>query len=129
MADGREIGAARNLAEFKAMLKKIPLESVIYHANRGDFANWLDYISEKAIAEDARKIKGNTGRVRTRMLTAVTPSVAKKILHGIRKAAARKKKKPAKTAGKKAKAPKKKPKTPKKKQKTPKKKLKKKHKK
>ena len=114
MMDGRVVGEAKNFTEFKAQLKKVPLESVLHHCAREDFANWLAYIGKKGMADDVRKIKGNTGRVRTLIMTALTPSVAKKILHKVKKAATKKrkaaaKKKPVKKKATKKKATKKKP--------------------
>ncbi|PLX05685.1 MAG: hypothetical protein C0594_06855, partial [Marinilabiliales bacterium] len=40
-AEGREIAVARTLREFEAQLKTIPDESLIYHAKRNHFSQWL----------------------------------------------------------------------------------------
>lgn len=92
MVDGRVVGEAKDFTEFRKALRVVPLESVLHHINREDFANWLTYIGKESIAEDVRKIRGSTGRVRARIITTVNPSVAKKILHGVRTAAVKKRK-------------------------------------
>jgi hypothetical protein len=36
-----EIGRASNMKEFEQKIQKVPLESILYHADRNDFSNWL----------------------------------------------------------------------------------------
>ncbi|HDR53186.1 MAG TPA: hypothetical protein ENN60_00710 [archaeon] len=85
MADGRRVGEAKNFAQFKDLMKKVPLESVLFHANRGDFSNWLAYIGETALAQKVVKVKGSTGSVRTKLMSVLAPSMAKKVLTKIKK--------------------------------------------
>ncbi|MEW6329629.1 MAG: hypothetical protein AB1468_05975, partial [Candidatus Micrarchaeota archaeon] len=42
--EGREVGRARNAAEFVSLIKQVPLTSVLYHANGGHFSPWLEFI-------------------------------------------------------------------------------------
>jgi len=37
----KEIARASNLKEFEKNLQKVPHESILFHANRNDFSNWL----------------------------------------------------------------------------------------
>ena len=53
----KEIGRAQNLQEFEELLKKIPLESIHYHANRNDFSNWLMSRGEFHLAQQLRPRK------------------------------------------------------------------------
>lgn len=107
LLDGNVIANAGTFTDFKKAIKEIPLESVIFHANRGDFANWLVYLGKKDIAADVREVKGSTGRVRAKLLTVLSPSVAKKILKTVKRTAARKAKKAIKKKSSKKKTSKK----------------------
>ncbi len=41
MPDGGEVGRAEDFYDMEQALQKIPAESIIYHANRNHFSNWL----------------------------------------------------------------------------------------
>ena len=107
MTDGRKVGEAKNLAELRQVVGKVPLESVLYHANRGDFANWLKYLGKPELAAEVRKITGHTGSVRTRLTTTLEPSKMRKLLKEVKKVASGKStkssKKKVKKKGKKSK--------------------------
>jgi len=70
--EGREVGRARNLMEFVSLIKQVPLTSVLYHANGGHFASWLEFIGEKNAAGKVRMIKGNTEQVRADIIESCT---------------------------------------------------------
>ena len=65
---GREVSKAKNAEEFVKMVKTIPLESVLHHANHNDFASWLRLIGENGAAEKISKIRGNGEDVRRQIL-------------------------------------------------------------
>jgi hypothetical protein len=67
-ASGREVSRAKNADEFVRMVKTIPLESVVHHANHNDFASWLRLIGENEAAEKIGKIRGNGEDVRRQIL-------------------------------------------------------------
>ncbi len=50
MPDEAAIGAASNLQEFEQKLRTIPDESLIYHAGRNHFSNWVMARAEVALA-------------------------------------------------------------------------------
>ncbi|MBR9680486.1 MAG: hypothetical protein GOU98_01520 [Candidatus Altiarchaeota archaeon] len=54
MPDGTNFGYAKNLNEFKKMLKVAPRTCVEFHHKKGDFANWVKYMGH---SDKARKIK------------------------------------------------------------------------
>ncbi|VVC72088.1 Uncharacterised protein [uncultured archaeon] len=62
--DGREVGRAKNVPEFAALLKTVPLDSVLYHANGGHFAPWLDFMGRRLTAVKIRGVKGGNENVR-----------------------------------------------------------------
>lgn len=66
--DGREVGRAKNVAEFVAVLKVAPLDSVLYHANGSHFSPWLAMMGKSVIAGKARAIKGSNESVRRALL-------------------------------------------------------------
>ncbi|MDR3609745.1 MAG: PEP/pyruvate-binding domain-containing protein [Ignavibacteriaceae bacterium] len=39
--DGKEVGSAHNLITLEEQLKSVPVESILYHAERNHFSNWL----------------------------------------------------------------------------------------
>lgn len=71
MPDGREVGKARSMSEFVRMVKIAPLSSVLYHANGGHFAPWLELIGEREAAERIKDIKGNDEKVRKKLVQAL----------------------------------------------------------
>jgi len=50
MPDGTSIGHASNLFEFEQQLRKIPDESIRYHADHNHFSNWVMARAEVALA-------------------------------------------------------------------------------
>lgn len=55
--DGKEVARARNLIELEEVLKTIPDESIIYHASRNHFSNWLKARTEFWLAHKLRPRK------------------------------------------------------------------------
>lgn len=56
MPDGRVIRRVASLRELQAKLKHIPDESLLYHASRNHFSNWIMGRSEIALASKFRKM-------------------------------------------------------------------------
>ena len=54
--DGREITRARTLLEFEEATASIPIDSVLFHANRNDFSRWLTARGEYKVAKGIRII-------------------------------------------------------------------------
>jgi hydroxymethylpyrimidine pyrophosphatase-like HAD family hydrolase/CheY-like chemotaxis protein len=59
-SDGRSLGgSAANLWEFREMLGSIPLDSLLYHHNRGDFERWMsEVLGDSELARQMRKLEG-----------------------------------------------------------------------
>lgn len=57
LPDGREVARARNLIELEEILKTVPDESIIYHASRNHFSNWLKARTEFWLAHKLRPRK------------------------------------------------------------------------
>jgi hypothetical protein len=55
--DGREVGRAHNLTELEEQLGKVPEESILYHASRNHFSNWLKARTEFWLAHQLRPKK------------------------------------------------------------------------
>ncbi len=53
--EGKEVGRARNIAEFEQMLWEIPLSSLFYHLQEKHFISWLKSIGEEEIAQNLEK--------------------------------------------------------------------------
>jgi hypothetical protein len=51
MPDGRKVAEARTLHEFQELMKRIPLESLIYHGRQNAFSRWLMARGEINMAE------------------------------------------------------------------------------
>lgn len=66
--EGKEVGRARSVREFVELLRKVPLESVLYHANGGHFSQWLEFMGQRVIAAKAKGIRGSDERVRKALL-------------------------------------------------------------
>ncbi len=58
MPDGREVGRASSRRALERVVKQVPLESFMYHANRNDFSRWLFARSEIFLAQHFRPISG-----------------------------------------------------------------------
>ncbi len=50
LEDGKEVGRASNLKELGKMIEEVPLESILYHAGRNHFSNWLKARTEFRLA-------------------------------------------------------------------------------
>ncbi|MBD3220122.1 histidine kinase [bacterium] len=57
MSDGREIARARDLRELVDALRRIPDESLVHHASKDHFSNWLRARTEFALAAIVRPRK------------------------------------------------------------------------
>jgi hydroxymethylpyrimidine pyrophosphatase-like HAD family hydrolase/CheY-like chemotaxis protein len=57
-SDGRSLGySAANLWEFRQILSGLPLDSVTYHQQRGDFESWLsDVLGDSELARQMHKL-------------------------------------------------------------------------
>ncbi|MDD5317233.1 MAG: hypothetical protein PHF51_00710 [Candidatus ainarchaeum sp.] len=66
--DGKEVGKAKNVNEFAALLKTVPLDSVLYHANGGHFAPWLGFMGKRQLADRVRAVKGANENVRKTLI-------------------------------------------------------------
>jgi hypothetical protein len=51
MPDGRKVADAHSLHEFQELMKKVPIESILYHASRNEFSKWLMARGEINMAE------------------------------------------------------------------------------
>ncbi len=52
--DGREVSRATNLRELEEQLKTVPDESILFHARRNHFSNWLKARAEFWLAQQLR---------------------------------------------------------------------------
>ena len=70
--------AAFNIEELKKKLSKVPLESIEFHQNRGDFATWIrDVFKETQLAERIDKICSSGEVLKLELLNALgNPEVA-----------------------------------------------------
>ncbi|NOZ13410.1 MAG: phosphoenolpyruvate synthase [Acidobacteria bacterium] len=57
MPDGRIVGRARTLREFGAVLRQLPVESLLYHTSRNHVSIWLRARTEFDLAEKLRPRK------------------------------------------------------------------------
>ena len=71
LPDGTVIGKARDIDEFKGLIKQLPLDSILYHAKEGHFAPWLEFIGEKAKAKKVASLKPARTSVRIQLLRAI----------------------------------------------------------
>ena len=51
MHDGRKVAEAHSLHEFQELIKKVPIESILYHASHNEFSKWLMARGEIKMAE------------------------------------------------------------------------------
>jgi CheY-like chemotaxis protein len=54
MNDGREVGRAQDLRTLEEQLTQVPDESILYHARRNHFSNWLKARTEFWLAQQLR---------------------------------------------------------------------------
>ncbi|OQX15134.1 MAG: phosphoenolpyruvate synthase/pyruvate phosphate dikinase [Desulfobacteraceae bacterium IS3] len=59
MPDGREIARASDLRSLGEQAAKIPDESLVYHATRNHFSNWIMGRSEIALASQFREVRAS----------------------------------------------------------------------
>lgn len=52
--DGEEVGRADDLVTMKRLLREVPVESILYHAQRNHFSNWLRARTEFVLARRLR---------------------------------------------------------------------------
>ncbi len=57
MPDGEKVARARNMREFAAILKRVPVESLFYHTSRNHVSIWLRARTEFELAEKLRPRK------------------------------------------------------------------------
>ncbi len=55
--DGNVVGTASNLSELEEQLEKVPEESIVFHASRNHFSNWLKARTEFWLAHQLRPKK------------------------------------------------------------------------
>ncbi len=55
--DGKEVARAHNLIELEEVLKTVPDESIVYHASKNHFSNWLKARTEFWLAHQLRPRK------------------------------------------------------------------------
>jgi CheY-like chemotaxis protein len=56
-SEGREVGRAHDLKSLEAQLRSVPEESIVYHAERNHFSNWLKARTEFSLAHSLRPRK------------------------------------------------------------------------
>lgn len=54
---GKEISRSRNLSQFRRQLRRVPDETIVYHASRNHFSSWLMARGEIRIAEKLQPVK------------------------------------------------------------------------
>lgn len=73
--DGKEVFRATNLSQLEEALKRIPDESLVYHASRNHFSKWLKARTEFYLAHELRPHKvtdfGSVQGLRDRLLTSL----------------------------------------------------------
>jgi len=72
MPDGRVVGKAASLTELALLVRKAPLESVLYHANGAHFSPWLDMLGMKSLSFSAKSVRGNSEETRQMLLKLLT---------------------------------------------------------
>lgn len=53
-SDGQQVGRASNLKELEEQLRRVPEDSIVYHARRNHFSNWLKARTEFELAHSLR---------------------------------------------------------------------------
>jgi CheY-like chemotaxis protein len=56
-SDGHEVGRAHDLATLEEQLRRVPDETIVFHANRNHFSNWLKARTEFSLAHRLRPRK------------------------------------------------------------------------
>jgi CheY-like chemotaxis protein len=74
-ADGKEVGRADNLKSLEELLHTVPDESIVYHAGRNHFSNWLKARTEFWLAHQLRPEKvtdfATVEALRQRLITSL----------------------------------------------------------
>ena len=68
---GRALGRAKSVEELRGIVAKAQLSSVLRHANRGEFAEWLAAVGRKSLARHVKSIRGRGERVRRALMDAL----------------------------------------------------------
>lgn len=68
MPSGSEVARARNVNELRSAMERVPLESVLYHANGGHFVPWLKMLGEGRLANNISPVKGGGELVRRTLI-------------------------------------------------------------
>jgi hypothetical protein len=75
-AHGRTIAVARNLKEFERTMRKVPVESIVYHARKNHFSLWLMARGEIKIARKIAPYRisdfDDAEHIRTYLLEVIT---------------------------------------------------------
>ncbi|MFA6032565.1 MAG: PEP/pyruvate-binding domain-containing protein [Myxococcota bacterium] len=75
MPDGREVGRATDVKSLEEQLQHVPAESIMFHAERDHFSNWLKARTEFALADmlKAQKVSeySSTEEVRSELVTSL----------------------------------------------------------
>lgn len=72
MPSGEEIGRAKNLEEFSEIIRRGPLDSILYHANEEHFSPWLEFKGYRKLAKKVKNIKGASKKVRKKLLKLIS---------------------------------------------------------
>ncbi len=72
LPNGNEVGRANNLDDFLELIRRGPLDSILYHANEEHFSPWLEFKGHKKLAKKIKNIKGTNKRVRKRLLKIIS---------------------------------------------------------
>lgn len=71
MPSGPEVARARCVDELRSAMERVPLESVLYHANGGHFAPWLKMLGENLMANNVSQVKGSGELVRRTLIATL----------------------------------------------------------
>jgi len=73
LPSGIVVGKAKNLREFKEIVKVAPLDSVVYHAKGKHFGAWLKMLGQPQLASELGRLQINDDAIaRTLVLRAVS---------------------------------------------------------
>ncbi len=68
LADGKEVGRAKNLEEFKAKISTVPVASLEFHSNGRHFSPWLKMIGRSDLASEFDKLMAKGEALRSWMI-------------------------------------------------------------
>jgi hypothetical protein len=98
---GNRVGEARDVGEFKKLMRDVPMESLKFHFERGDFVKWLMHRREPGLAARVRAIKASSWDLRGDLVYALDAPHPKPTKRTAKKKPSRKKAKPKKKPAKK----------------------------